>query len=61
MTAQTGAWVGEDAEGTYLIRLYADGSFTAERKMHATGYTGEVALTAEPGWWDQPARLTVVS
>lgn len=60
---QTGAWVGEDADGTYLLRLYSDGTMTCERKMTATGrYTGEVKLSPEPGWWDAPAaRLTVVT
>lgn len=47
MSAQVAAWVGEDAEGTYLIRLYVGGLMTAERKMRDTGYTGEVELTAE--------------
>lgn len=61
MNEQTGAWVGQDADGTYLIRLYADGTMTAERKMFATGYTGEVTITPEPGWWDAPVQLRVVS
>ena len=58
---QVGAWTGEDADGTYLIRLYSDGRMTAERKMAATGqYTGEVTIAPEEGWWDARAPLVVV-
>lgn len=47
---QTGAWIGHDADGMYLIRQYADGTMTAERKIDGR-YTGEVTLEPEQGWW----------
>jgi hypothetical protein len=43
---QTAAWVGADADGTYLVRQYADGAMTAERKL-GDRYTGEVTLEPE--------------
>lgn len=64
MNPQTGAWVGTDDAATrmYLIRLYADGSMTAETKDLETGrYSGEVAIAPEAGWFEDATPLTVVS
>ena len=63
MTTQIAAWLGEDSEGTYLIRMYEGGRMTAERKMFATGlYTGEVELTPEAfDFLGASARVKAVS
>lgn len=60
--AQTGAWIGANETHKYVIRLYADGTMTAEVKDLATGlYAGEVVVAPEAGWWTGTPTLSVVS
>jgi hypothetical protein len=45
---QAVAWVGHLDDGSrLLVRLYTDGSVTAERRV-VGAYMGELALTPEP-------------
>lgn len=58
---QTGAWVGNDGERMFLVRLYSDGTMTAAVKDLASNvYTPEVDIAPESGWWDESPRLVVV-
>ena len=59
---QTGAWVGNDGERLFLVRLYSDGTMTgAVKDLASNRYTPEVPLAPEAGWFESTPILTVVS